>query len=843
MSTEKTNKFLSEILKYKPAEEISFSKFIDDFMEKPKNHLQTSSGIILESIREKGYKIISNNGIPAMSYNVFEDPFTRGVNAIYGQEKPIKDILDIIDSMDKEAGPNRGLVLVGPPASGKTNIIDIIARSVEDYVKRGNLDMYTFAFKFTPTDPKAGQKPVFIRSLFNHNPLLLLPILLNNEGQDINPRQQLFDKMNESHPEINIPTFYKDATLDKKTLDVIEALINSPRNKDKTLFEIMEEYVVVLRLEYSSGQGAGIANIDNMSYLRTNLDRMRIDHHEMEVIHEHAPELSIMQYKGSLVSSNRGILHVHDAFGIHNESSLNELYKPLLMLFGSGKINVESTQVSIDNVSFLTTNLEEMQNLEEYMSSAKIIDRIEKIPVNYLINTNAEMDLLKRDAKSVGSKYDIDPNFFKIAAYYSVMTRLLRPVTHNPKWDSQKIAIYDTLSPPQKLFIYASKSTDMVKMLTNLPKSHKFVNEAKQLGIDIYKPETYKDFIFEHPDAIDLKECGLFTDKNLKYIDDEFKEHLINEHFPLEGNSGISTRQMQNIIRDAVLSSKNNMLTVSKFIHELEYLIQEGIYVNSWAKRDGEYAKQDSRNYDYEDEFEEGNDNESFYGDLFGLTLFVTDLYDEIIKNELTISITDRDPKAIEIELRKYIQHVMLDQAVNNKSFKNLMLPKYTYIDNITGDRIDKPNYEFMRNIESILIPLRSNDMSIRNFRKDISQKFLTKCDSKLIELNSKLIFESTNDGLIKQFTKEYKTLLSNRRVKDDIDPEALKNLFYIKQNNKKDYINNKNDTKAYCEKIINNMIVNFGYSENTALEAIIYALDNKVIDLNKLIKKDANEK
>jgi serine protein kinase len=200
--SEETNKFLSEILKYTPSKEMKFSDFIGEFMENPKTHLQTSSSIVLESIRSKGYKIISNNGTPAISYNVFTDPFTDGVNAIYGQEKPIKDILHIIDSLNREAGPNRGLVLVGPPASGKTNIVDIISRAVEDYVKRGNLQLYTFAFKFESTQESSKNRPVYIRSLFNHNPLLLLPILLNNEGNDINPRQQVFDKLLENYPDI-----------------------------------------------------------------------------------------------------------------------------------------------------------------------------------------------------------------------------------------------------------------------------------------------------------------------------------------------------------------------------------------------------------------------------------------------------------------------------------------------------------------------------------------------------------------------------------------------------------------------------------------------------------------
>lgn len=831
MSEKDTNKLLSEILNYKPSREMKFSEFINDFMDSPKNHLHTSSSIILEAVRDKGYKIISNNGVPAISYNVFNDPFTDGVNAIYGQEKPIKDILHVVDSMNREAGPNRGLVLVGPPASGKTNIIDILATAVEDYVKRGNLKLYSFAFKFRP-DGEPGNpsaRPVYIRSQFNHNPLLLLPILLNNDGEDINPRHQLFDQMLAKHPETSIPMFYKEAKLDKKTLDIIESLIVSPRNRGKSLFDIFEEYVVVNRLEYSSAQSCGISNIDKMGYLNTTLDRAKIDPIDMDTVSRHAPELSLLQYKGSLVSSNRGLLHIHDAFGIHSESALNEMYKPLLMLFGSGKINVESTQVNIDNVSFLTTNLEEMENLEDFMSSLKIIDRIEKIPVNYLINTNAEMDLLKRDAKSLGVKYDIDPNFFKIAAYYSVMTRLSQPKTPKESWTPIKKGFYETLSAPQKLFIYASKSSDMVKMLTNLPKSNKFVNEAKQLGIDIYKPETYKDKIFEHPDAIDLKECGLFMEEDLKLIDDEFKEYLIDEHFPEEGNSGISTRQMQNIIRDVVLASKDNMLTVSKFLQELEKIISEGTYVNSWAKHVVSRKSEESL--------------DSFYGDMLSLTIFVQELYDSIIKNELTISITDRNPSAIEQDFRKYIQHVLLDQALNNKSQSHLLVPRFTYIDPVTGERIDKPNYDFMSGIETIIINTPSyktvQAMTQRGFRREISSKYLLKVDKGLIEPNAPLVIDSKDDGLLKQFSKEYKLLLSNSRVQKNININELNDLFYIKQNNNSDYIKSNKNLKQFCEKVIKNMVDNFGYSDNTALETIIYALDNKVIDLKNIIKKD----
>jgi hypothetical protein len=303
---------------------------------------------------------------------------------------------------------------------------------------------------------------------------------------------------------------------------------------------------------------------------------------------------------------------------------------------------------------------------------------------------------------------------------------------------------------------------------------------------------------------------------------------------------------MQNIIRDVVLSSKNNMLSVPKFLQELDKIMDEGFYINSWAKnminKQKVEVKLTTPAKAIEDKILE-NSVQDFYGDAFGLTIYVGELYDSLLKNELTISITDRNPDEIEADFRKYIQHVLLDQATLSKSQKHIMVPRYTYIDKITGERIDEPNYRFMSNIENIILGspayTKMGGITKRAFRKEISNKYHNKVYNKIIEPTSDLIIDSSDDGLLEQFSKEYKMLLSNRRVNENINVEELKNLFYIKQNSKTDYIKYDKELRNFCEKIISNMKNNFGYSKNTALEAIIYAIDNKVIDLKNIIQKD----
>ncbi len=811
---------IKELLSYKHKCDMSFSEYLDMVVKDPQPHLKLSTDIILDAIKSYGWTIKMRNGQPVISYNVFKDPFSRGLNAIHGQETCIKSIIDIIYSINKETGPNRGMVLVGPPASGKTNICELITKAVEEYVKDGKIKLYTFSFVF--------DEKVYIKTSFNHNPILLFPTSLRTESEVKNPRQEFLDILKEEHFDLNIPSFYKDATLDKKVMDIIEGLISNPKFKDKTLYDVLDEFVVISEFEYSMVQGRGISNIDNMSLLKSDIKKTPLHNRDIEIITKHLPDLDLYQYSGALVSSNRGILHIHDAFDVSSESVLIQKYKPLLLLLGSGKINVESTQIPIDNITIMTTNLEEMKNLEKYLTSVKLLDRIEKIPVNYLIDINAEIDLLKRDIHGYKKDYDIDPNFFKIAAYFSVMSRLYPP-TDAPdnikkKWPANKGIFYRNLTPDQKMVIYASKTHNIKKLLYGLPYWHPFCQEARQLGINLKDFATYESHIEQHPDAVDLKECGLFTDKELNFIDDELKQHLRKEHFPVEGDKGISTRQMQNIVRDVILKSDNKKITVSLFLDQLKNIIDESSYINSWIKMSKELS---SREHDY--------------FDIEKLIDILECLYWEHLKKELTISITDRDPKSIELDLRKYMQFLMLHHArTYSKRFQKTMIQQFSFIDNVNGQKIQEPDYSYMESIESILKP---RIRGVEEFRKTLATRFLDAMHDNEINLkvNGNIIM-SSDDNFVDYFVKEHKKLLSNARTNDSVNTEQLKDAFFYKQNDKDAYEKCEEKVTEMCEKIINNMVCNFSYSKDTALEAILYAFKYDIIKLSTIIKREDND-
>ena len=242
-------------------------------------------------------------------------------------------------------------------------MVDLISLALEEYSKHAKVKLYSFYFRF-----ENNERVVEFRPKFRHNPILLFPTSLQLDGQTTHPRQEFFEFINRERPpeqRIVFPTFYQNATVDKRSLDNIEKLMQNPQNQGKTLFDILEEYVRVEEVDFSNAQAKGIANIDDMTQLHVDVRPVSLGEDHRAVVNEHLPGAYLYQYQGAMVSANRGLLHIHDAFGGEDDSGPSEeAYKPLLMLLGSGKASIESTQTPIDTTVIATTNLEEMTRLE-----------------------------------------------------------------------------------------------------------------------------------------------------------------------------------------------------------------------------------------------------------------------------------------------------------------------------------------------------------------------------------------------------------------------------------------------------------------------------------------------
>lgn len=827
--------YYHKLLGYYREKSIRFSQFVETFAEDPIPCLHTSSTLIHAAIRHFGYDIVVRSGEPTIRYKIFDDPFSGGINAVYGQEFCISQLVDLIESIGKESGPNRGIVLVGPPASGKTNIVDLISTAIEVYSKQEDAKLYSFYYEFTNTHGRVLE----MRSSFLHNPILLFPVILKLEGKITHPRQELFDYINAKRgpdDQVVFPTYYQNASLDKHNLDILKTLLENPRNAGKSLFDIIEEYVRVEKIEFSSAQALGIANIDDMKNLEVKVRPVDLGDEYRGILGEHLPGYSPYQYEGAIVNSNRGILHIHDAFGTNEGNAPENIeYKPLLMLLGSGKSSIESTQTSVDTTVILTTNIEEIKVLDKQITSSKFLDRIDKIPVNYLLDANSEMDILMRDVVNMRKKYDIDPNLIRIAAYYAVMTRLLPPVKPQfpESWPKEKRDLYLSIPPEKKMFIYASQSEDPIATILKLPNWHPFYNEAMKLGIDIYKPFTYEHLFIRRENGIFLDKTGVFDQDDLKLIDDEFMRELWNEYNVNEGLHGISVRQLQNVMRNTIAKSDGKRINVGTFFSQLRRIFREGPMLHNWISIDPKYKERRKPIPGRTIGIFSLQDGEGDYGDFEGLAKVALYLYYYIIAREITIATVDRDPEEIEKDLRKYIQHALLANAIENRAFSHILIPRFTYIDPATGSKIDRPDIEFLSSLEKVLTP----GGDALGFRYEVAQRFLDLSAREEIRLeNGKPIINSRKDNILACFSREYASLLTHRRSIEGISVEQMRDAFFQKKNAPEKYANYSAEIRELVDSIIEKMTKRFGYSEANALGTIVYALRKNAIDFTTII-------
>ncbi len=813
---------------------LSFQEFIEKIVEDPNGALHTSSSLIYESIKYFGWEIVVQSGEPSIAYNIFNDPFTRGVNAVFGQEHCIKQIVDVVESIGKESGPNRGIVLVGPPASGKTNIVDLISLALEEYTTQSKVKLYTFYFHF---ESDSGQR-LDIRPAFSHNPVLLFPTILQKDDKITYPRQEFFGYLNSirsADEQIVFPTYYQHANLDRRCVEILQAIHKAPRNTGKRLHEIIDEYIRVEEISFSNALAHGIANIDDMRKLAVQVKSDVVGGMFSELLSEHVPGINLARYEGALVNANRGLLHIHDAFasGISSGPSQEE-YKPLLMLLGSGKASIESSQTSIDTTLIVTTNVEEMEQLERQLTSSKLLDRVEKIPVNYLLDAQSEMDILRRDLSNIRERYQIDPNLLRITAYYAVLTRLLPPfIDKSPDgWSDEKLRFFNTITPEQKLIIYSAQPEDPIATIKRLPYWHPFRNEAAKLGIDIFGAESYKHKIKQNYSRVSLDDFGLFSNDQLEMLDDSFMRTLWSEHYPKEGKQGISVRQLQNIMRNTIANSDGRKIHVGTFLSQLKKVFRQGKEIHHWLNgSDSVIRKQKIGSREVGDIVIKSGEGD--YGDYEGLSKVVRALYYSIIRREITVSTVDREPKEIEGDLRRYLQHALLAKAFDNNAFAHIMIPKFSFIDPRTGLKVDKPDISFMESLEQVL----AKPGTYALYRREMAQKYLDlQSTGELLMNSSKSLVASKDDNLLICFASEYNRLLSHRRTVEGIDPKLLTRAFIVKKNQPNEYPMCDQKIQIYVERILDNMADRFNYPRQIALDTISYAIRKSIVNFEAMI-------
>lgn len=328
-------------------------------------------GLVYLSILDKGY--YEKDGI--IHYKAFEEE-------IYGIEYFLHKLVSFIKSAAYgQDTMKRILLLLGPPGSSKSTIVNIIKLLLEEYTSKN---------------------PVLAAKCPNNcNPLYLLPASL---------KQELRKKY-----DVNIEPHYLPCLVCQKQLK-----------------EIDWQEIELQPISFSRIKNIGIStyapgdpNTTDDSVLIGSLSLAKLS------IYKDDTDPRIWNYNGVLQMGNRGIVEfveILKAKTEHLNILLTASQDKMIVLRGFGSYNIDSFLIS-------HTNLPEYQKLAQRSDTAAFRDRLFIIKIPYNLNYEKETEIIKKLVKPINH---IDPIVYSTAAYFAVLSRIVH--YHDKSENVAKIA-------------------------------------------------------------------------------------------------------------------------------------------------------------------------------------------------------------------------------------------------------------------------------------------------------------------------------------------------------------------------------------------------------------------
>ena len=370
---------------------------------------------LLDMIEFHGYEQPQKRG-QAPRWKIFDDPFDRGRDAVYGLDEPLNQLVQVFRAGAQALGPEKRVILLhGPVGSAKSTIARLLKRGLEAYSATDAGALYTFSWH---VDGEVIPSPM------NQEPLLLVPP---------EARPEIERRLNK-----NLKRPYR--------IELAGELDPVSRYWMRTLLERYKgdwgravEHVRVRRLVLSEKDRIGIGTFQPKDEKNQDSTELTGDVNYRRIA-EYGSDSDprAFNFDGEFNVANRGLLEfvevlkldvafLYDLLGASQEHAI----KPK-----------KFAQTHIDEVIIGHTNEPEYRKLQNNELMEAFRDRTIKIDVPYNLSVANEVRIYRRQFNpEVIRQPFIAPHTLEIAALWSVLTRLDEP-THPNLSILQKAKLY-----------------------------------------------------------------------------------------------------------------------------------------------------------------------------------------------------------------------------------------------------------------------------------------------------------------------------------------------------------------------------------------------------------------
>ena len=361
------------------SDEITFAEYLEMVHEDPKL-ARLSHALVADMIEDHG---VSTGPEGEERFDLFEEE-------LFGQEHVVKQVADYFRAAGRRLDVRkRILLLVGPPGTGKSTLVNALKRGLEEYTKTDEGRIFAIAGTQMHEDP-LRLIPDDLRSEFG----------VHIEG-DLNPEARwLLDNVYDG--------------------DVAR--------------------VPVERVHYSVSEGVGFGTFVATDPRSENLRRL-VGEVDVSALDPEDPTSARrgFRFDGELNAAHRGVADLIEIF------KMDERFLAVLLSLSQEQIVKASGPGTMyaDEAIIAQSNLAEYQELIENPKAVAMADRLVVIKVPFVLSVRDEVRIYEKMLSGADlGRRGVSPLALRVAATFAVLTRLEHP-GGGQKGLLRKLHLYD----------------------------------------------------------------------------------------------------------------------------------------------------------------------------------------------------------------------------------------------------------------------------------------------------------------------------------------------------------------------------------------------------------------
>jgi serine protein kinase len=363
---------------------------------------------LYDMILSFGTEEILVNKDKLVRYKFFEDPIGEGQDAIFGLDRTIMSLVNVLKSAAHRYGTERRVLLLhGPVGSSKSTIVRLLKKGLEHYSRTDEGAVYTYGWREEGLD---GSE-TFTDCPMHEEPLRLVPVehresVLAELNQDVAPGQY-------------------QVSIEGDLCPYCRQMFNERLAKYEGDWGKVIGDVRVRRLILSEQDRVGIGTFQPKDEKNQDATELTGDINYRKIA-EYGSESDprAFNFDGEFNIANRGLIEFIEVLKL----DVAFLYD-LLGASQEHKIKPKKfAQTDIDEVIIGHTNEPEYKKLQSNEFMEALRDRTVKIDVPYVTRLSDEIHIYQKDynTRKVRGKA-IAPHTLEVAAMWAVLTRLEEP--------------------------------------------------------------------------------------------------------------------------------------------------------------------------------------------------------------------------------------------------------------------------------------------------------------------------------------------------------------------------------------------------------------------------------